>query len=322
MLWAKHHDGMDTATLRTDHLAEDDFPEWSDAATARLAAQRALAGTHGEESAEVTARGILARLLPEGARTSGQHVVAVRDGDARLGVFWLGVAEGGDAFIYDVDGPPHHLPTVLATAEAHAASHGAATVKINVFDHDRALRAATDERGYLPSATQMRLRLPRPGRPNGARHVELLPMTPASFPEFAAANTAAYAEDLVRSRAVIPRDAPRRAQEEFDELLPDGLDTEGQLLFDIVDEGRPRGTLWLEIDGPTAFVCDVAVAASERGKGYGRAAMVAAEDLCGRLGADTVRLSVFGFNDAGRRLYESLGYERVEEIRYREAVSR
>ena len=46
-----------------------------------------------------------------------------------------------------------------------------------------------------------------------------------------------------------------------------------------------------------------------RGRGYGREAMLLAEQLARREGALTLGLNVFGHNQVARTLYSSLGYE-------------
>jgi ribosomal protein S18 acetylase RimI-like enzyme len=45
-----------------------------------------------------------------------------------------------------------------------------------------------------------------------------------------------------------------------------------------------------------------------RRRGYGRSVIRAAEEACRRLGVASVGLSVFGFNDGARALYEQLGF--------------
>jgi len=70
--------------------------------------------------------------------------------------------------------------------------------------------------------------------------------------------------------------------------------------------------LWI---GPhaTGQICawwawDIAIDAHQRGKGFGRDALLLAEDRVREHGGSRL-LNVFGFDAAGRALYESLGYE-------------
>jgi ribosomal protein S18 acetylase RimI-like enzyme len=47
----------------------------------------------------------------------------------------------------------------------------------------------------------------------------------------------------------------------------------------------------------------------QRGKGYGRALLRAAEEQAAQQGIDTIGLNVFGSNAVARELYQSSGYE-------------
>ncbi|GMA36426.1 hypothetical protein GCM10025876_26300 [Demequina litorisediminis] len=80
-----------------------------------------------------------------------------------------------------------------------------------------------------------------------------------------------------------------------------------------MDDGETVGYLWIGRDNsgdPSSWwVWDVLVEPEHRGKGYGRAAMLLAEDHARDNGARTLGLSVFGHNDAARRLYTSVGYD-------------
>jgi ribosomal protein S18 acetylase RimI-like enzyme len=82
----------------------------------------------------------------------------------------------------------------------------------------------------------------------------------------------------------------------------------------IVEAGGQRvGSLWAgerpdPVGRPTFFVYDVRINEGRRGRGYGRAAMIAAEAEAARRGIDRIALNVFGGNDRARSLYRSLGY--------------
>ena len=108
------------------------------------------------------------------------------------------------------------------------------------------------------------------------------------------------------------------AREQLARLLPSGLATPLHSLW-TVREAAPGdaddavvGWLWLRVrplgSEVEAFLFDVEVVEHARGRGLGRATMLAAEEAARDLGADVVRLNVFGHNTAARGLYESLGY--------------
>ena len=78
-----------------------------------------------------------------------------------------------------------------------------------------------------------------------------------------------------------------------------------------MSSGRKIGHLWL---GPAGgdperwWVWDVMVDEEFRGRGYGRRAMLHAEELARENGASTLGLNVFGHNAVARKLYSTLGY--------------
>ena len=98
-------------------------------------------------------------------------------------------------------------------------------------------------------------------------------------------------------------------------MLPDGLLTDSTWLLVVIDDtGDPVGTLWLGRHphvASAAFVLDIEIAESKRGNGFGRAAMLLAEDVVREAGCTELFLNVFGFNTTAKRLYDSLGYDVV-----------
>lgn len=144
--------------------------------------------------------------------------------------------------------------------------------------------------------------------------VTLRPMTEAEYPVFLDRLLESYSADIGLARGLPADEARRGATEQLDELLPHGLDSDGQLLFTAVDDtAGPVGLLWLAIrsaNGAQAgWIYDVEVDEAHRGRGYGREIMLLAEQECRRHGLTALRLNVFGPNVTARRLYESLGYE-------------
>ncbi|MFG3698371.1 GNAT family N-acetyltransferase [Micromonospora sp. NPDC047620] len=122
-----------------------------------------------------------------------------------------------------------------------------------------------------------------------------------------------YAQNICDSGAMPLPEARRKAQEDYGQLLPDGLATEGHHLWTAYDGDDEVGMLWLHVeqksDGPHAFGYDFEVRADLRRKGYGRAMIQAVEKLCRERGVVSIGLSVFGFNLPARTLYEQMGFE-------------
>jgi ribosomal protein S18 acetylase RimI-like enzyme len=145
--------------------------------------------------------------------------------------------------------------------------------------------------------------------------VTLRPMDAAEFAAWTEPSISNYADDLARSHGAARDAALSVARAQFAHMLSDGLDTPHTWLFVIVDEaGVDAGTLWLGANPQfedTGFVYDILIDEGRRGEGLGRAAMQLAEDVLDHAGYAKIQLSVFGFNDGARRLYESLGYDEV-----------
>jgi ribosomal protein S18 acetylase RimI-like enzyme len=137
-------------------------------------------------------------------------------------------------------------------------------------------------------------------------------MTAEEYAEWEDSSIRAYAEDLAKAKGIPLDVALEQSRTQFPELLPHGLDTPGTWLMRVLDEhGEPVGVLWLgphrERDG-VLYVYEVEIDEAHRGRGLGRAAMLAAEQLVRESGAHEIGLNVFGFNEPAKRLYDSLGY--------------
>ena len=122
-----------------------------------------------------------------------------------------------------------------------------------------------------------------------------------------------FAGNIAPARGLSPDNAVVQARKDFADLLPDGVRTENQLLFIAEADGERVGALWLTTRSPdgsaAAWIHEIEVEESQRGKGFGRAIMLLAEEECAQRGIDAIRLNVFGPNTTARNLYESLGYD-------------
>jgi ribosomal protein S18 acetylase RimI-like enzyme len=121
-----------------------------------------------------------------------------------------------------------------------------------------------------------------------------------------------YATDI-EVHGDTPRQAAlQKAEADTERILPQALQTAGHAIYVLESDGRAVGGLWLaerEMDGRRAlFVYDLHVDEQERGKGFGRGAMLLAEEEARRRGIERIELNVFGGNTVARGLYRSLGY--------------
>lgn len=140
-------------------------------------------------------------------------------------------------------------------------------------------------------------------------------MTWDDFDPWSEHSVQGFAAQQVASGLHSEAEAVAYAREQLARLLPSGLATPLHLLWTVRETAAGDavvGWLWLRVrplgSEVEAFVFDVEVVEQARGRGLGRAAMLAAEEAARDLGADVVRLNVFGHNTAARGLYESLGY--------------
>lgn len=142
--------------------------------------------------------------------------------------------------------------------------------------------------------------------------VRLRPITPEEFPAFAAVSKAGYAEGIEVHGGQRHEAAQQKAEADFPAVLPLGLATPGHFIFIVEADGNAVGRLWLaerELGGRRVlYVYDISIDSDERGRGYGRAAMLLAEDEARARGVGRVELNAFGGNDVARGLYRSLGY--------------
>jgi RimJ/RimL family protein N-acetyltransferase len=144
--------------------------------------------------------------------------------------------------------------------------------------------------------------------------IDLVPMDETDFRSYLAWSVADYAQEHIRNGRWSPEEGLQQAEQEFRQLLPDGLASRDQYLFSIENKvsGEKVGMLWFAIQErggkAGAFVYDIKIDEQFRRHGYGEQAFLALEEKVRALGCDTIGLHVFGHNYAARALYEKLGY--------------
>jgi ribosomal protein S18 acetylase RimI-like enzyme len=139
-------------------------------------------------------------------------------------------------------------------------------------------------------------------------------MTQAEFDAWLPRAIREYAEEHVVDGRWSQDEAVEKSRAEHQTLLPQGLATSDHHLWSIVrsDDQKPVGLLWIHMQQkpkPHAFIYNIEVYPEFRRRGYAEAAMKELEVVARRMGAETIRLHVFGHNTAARPLYEKLGYE-------------
>jgi ribosomal protein S18 acetylase RimI-like enzyme len=141
----------------------------------------------------------------------------------------------------------------------------------------------------------------------------LRPMTPNEFVGFRARFIQNWAADLATVETLTLADATSQAIARTDADLPRGPATPGHYLFTIVSGARSLGSLWLSLGARgRAFLEEIVIEASERGRGHGRRAIALAEREARARGATHMALNAYKHNPRAIALYESLGYHEIK----------
>ncbi|HET6625481.1 MAG TPA: GNAT family N-acetyltransferase [Nocardioidaceae bacterium] len=308
--------------VRLVPMSPERYPDWARASISGFAEQQVASGTLPEREAREYAEREFDSLLPEGLLTPGQHVWSAYDGPDEVGSLWLGLrtgSEGPEGYVYDVAVAPglrgRGLGRALMLAgEAQAHSLGARTMRLTVFGHNEPARGLYGGLGYETAATQMTRRLDRPRTSSspGAPVVRLEPAGRAQYERYRATAERRYAEAIAESGMAAAQEARAKSAADYARLLPDGLDTPGHFFWTAYDGEAEVGLAWIHetarSDGPHAYGYDLLVAEPLRRHGYGRAIMLAVEDVCRARGVVSVALTVFGHNPGARALYEQMGF--------------
>jgi molybdopterin-guanine dinucleotide biosynthesis protein A/ribosomal protein S18 acetylase RimI-like enzyme len=153
--------------------------------------------------------------------------------------------------------------------------------------------------------------------------VTLAPMTPDDYATYAATVDGAYAREVAEATGRPYAEVLPEAEALQRSLLPAGPDTPGHRLHRVLDaHGVAVGILWVgpsSTDPRQAWVFDIELEPAARGRGLGRAAMLAAEDVARSLGFTSIGLNVFAANSRAAALYRSLGY-RLERSQLRKPL--
>lgn len=142
--------------------------------------------------------------------------------------------------------------------------------------------------------------------------LRLVPMTDEEFLFWSTRSLSNYRDDKIKANSYTFDEAEKIAQESFKKLLPEGKSSPDQYLFTIRNGSEICGYLWYAMIGASdnrkAFLYDIIIEESVRGKGIGRMAMRLLEAQALHTGAKSICLHVFGGNERAIRLYQSLGY--------------
>ena len=144
--------------------------------------------------------------------------------------------------------------------------------------------------------------------------VRFRPLREDEYDAFYAEAVEEYARDLEENGGFTREHARIKSVRDHESVLTQGLATPDLFLHVVEDdEGRRVGIVWWAIQTSQvgmrrAYLYAIEIDEAERGRGLGRAAMLALEDEVREHGLARVELNVFGGNEVARGLYRSLGY--------------
>jgi ribosomal protein S18 acetylase RimI-like enzyme len=144
--------------------------------------------------------------------------------------------------------------------------------------------------------------------------IQLTPMTEQDFQDFYERSIRDYADEKAKAGNYRPEEALERSRREYEELLPDGLASKDQYLYNIVEDELKQkvGILWVAVNHrgqPAAFIFDIEIYEAFRRRGYAEQAFLRLEEKMKALGMTKIGLHVFGHNHAAQALYNKLDYE-------------
>ncbi|MEW5939044.1 MAG: GNAT family N-acetyltransferase [Chloroflexota bacterium] len=144
--------------------------------------------------------------------------------------------------------------------------------------------------------------------------VTLIPMAQEDYASYLERSIREYAEDHVRNGNWQAEEALEKSRKQFMDLLPDGLQTKNEFIYSLVDEsGEKIGILWVEVKMDAtprrAFGYDFWIKEELRGKGYGKQALAALDEVLKSMQVESMGLHVFGDNLNAQALYRKMGFE-------------
>ena len=104
------------------------------------------------------------------------------------------------------------------------------------------------------------------------------------------------------------KEAKAQAKRAEKDLIPNGFKTENNYFYNIKKDGEIAGYLWLwhNLNNQNLFIPEVYIKEAFRGKGIGETAMKFSEKKAIQLGANNLKLHVFGHNTNAQNLYKKL----------------
>jgi ribosomal protein S18 acetylase RimI-like enzyme len=121
-----------------------------------------------------------------------------------------------------------------------------------------------------------------------------------------------HAQEITNNFNLTIEQALEESEMMMNDMFKDGLSTEGQYLYNIVDvnSNEKVGLLWYSIISEInqAYLYHILIDEFKRGKGFGSKTLEKLQEILKDSGVKSIGLSVFGNNEGAYRLYKKLGY--------------
>jgi GNAT superfamily N-acetyltransferase len=263
----------------------------------------AVALTRRAETWEKDPGELYALVEPGSGSVAGFVAVAVRDGMTLINDIWVEPALRGQGY----------GRAARRFAEEWAAQRTERVGVVVGTDQPAAAALAAD---WPVRAQKMVKRLGPPAAPPAG--ITVRPMNETEYGPWLARKIDEWTEQVTESGLATAEEAQRQSVEAYREMLPDGLASPGYTWLCLDTLSHPAvASIWLKprFAPAMSWVYSVETQPEHRGHGYGRAAMLAGERATLDAGDTYLGLNVFGHNTAAIRLYDSMGYVTVEQVR-------
>ena len=150
--------------------------------------------------------------------------------------------------------------------------------------------------------------------------VELRRMSPEVFDKYMDFIWNDYRSEVLKA-GFTEEQADTATENAKKQILNDGVPNEDQRFFEVFAGEKNVGLIHIAKQGDEGgwYIYYILINEPERGNGFGKQGMLAAENYVKSQNGKWIALNVFGFNATARNLYESLNYE-IRSISMRKEI--
>lgn len=139
--------------------------------------------------------------------------------------------------------------------------------------------------------------------------MNLRKITELEFNYFLEKSIEDYAIQKTKAGNYDKEEATYKATEEFEKLLPNGMDTHDNYIYSLIDDNHTVGSIWIGKKSESiGYIYQIYVFEEFQGKGYGKFMMREIENIAKNLGLSKLQLHVLGHNEKAINLYKSFNY--------------